>query len=155
MNWSEVFEYKKGELFWKIKIKKAKPGMVAGGRDSYGYRTTTYKCRTYKVHRIIWEIHFGEIPKNKVIDHINGRIENLRIANFKENNHNRKVSKRSKSGFKGVFPCHRNTPNKPWMALIMSNGKRFFIGAFKTKEEANEAYKAAAEKYHKSFSFKG
>lgn len=160
MNWSNIFEYKDGELLWKIKNKKAKPGMIAGDKDVYGYRRTTYKGKSYKVHRIIWEIHFGKIEKNKVIDHINGivydnRIENLRIANFKENNHNRRVSKRSKSGFKGVYPCHNNTPNKPWMASIMSNGKRFFIGAFKTKEEAHEAYKAAAKKHHKTFSFNG
>ena len=38
-------------------------------------------------HRVIWEHHFGEIPKGMIIHHINGdskdnRIENLQMVNF-------------------------------------------------------------------------
>lgn len=160
MNWSEIFEYKDGELFWKIKRKKARPGMIAGDKDAYGYRRTTYKYKCYKVHRIIWEMHFGPICGGLVIDHINGiigdnHIENLRLATVSQNTHNRKVSSRNLSGIKGVYPCEKNTPRKPWMASIMVHGKRIFLGAFKTKEEAGYSYAFAENKYYGSFSRTG
>jgi hypothetical protein len=62
------------------------------------------------------------------------------------------VSSRNFSGIKGVYPCEKNTPRKPWMASIMVHGKRIFLGAFKTKEEAGYSYASAEKKYYGDFS---
>lgn len=53
----------------------------------------TSKIGAKYLHRAVWEYYHGEIPKNRVIDHINrdrsdNRIENLRLATFKMNRQN-------------------------------------------------------------------
>lgn len=58
-------------------------------------------------HRVIWQMHFGEIPQDMVIDHINqnkkdNRIENLRLASKSQNALNSKISKNNKSGHKHI-----------------------------------------------------
>jgi len=40
----------------------------------------------------------------------------------------------------------------PFQANIKANGKRFYLGRFKTEEAAHEAYKAASLRYHGEFS---
>lgn len=86
----------------------------AGGRrtNSKGVpsqcRVTIGKSKIYSVHRIIWEMFYGDIQKGMVIDHINGdpwdnRIENLRMVTQKQNVQNAKKSKRNTSGTTRVY----------------------------------------------------
>jgi len=99
-------------------------------------------------------------PKGKVVDHINGdtldnRKENLRICTQGENTKNRRdKNKNNTSGLKGV--CLRKTKHKgkvyqTWVAQIGIDKKRVYLGSFKTKELAHEAYKEASKKYHKEY----
>lgn len=84
-----------------------------------------------------------------VVDHINrdkadNRISNLRICTTQENNMNRAVSKNNQSGIKGVSYCaNRNRPSK-YKASIGYDGKKIFLGYYRTKEEAEEVYKQKA-----------
>lgn len=76
------------------------------------------------VHRIAWALVTGEYPTLE-IDHINGdgtdnRWCNLRLATSSQNNQNRRISTRNKSGVKGVF---RVKNGKPWRVAIRANGK--------------------------------
>lgn len=57
---------------------------------------------------------------------------------------NQKLSKRNKSGVKGVF---WNTRRKVWQAYIGFQNKKIDLGNFKTLEEAAQARKEAEEKY--------
>jgi len=87
-----------------------------------------------KVHRLIWFIHYGELP-NFTIDHINGnrsdnRIVNLRDVTVQENNKNRK--KKST----GVF---FNKNRSKWQSYICSNNKTTYLGIFDKKEDAIKA----------------
>ena len=95
-------------------------------------------------------MHHGYLPT--MVDHINqvvedNRIENLRAADKHTNQYNT-PAKSSGCGLKGVrFDKSRNK----WMTSIRTKQKRIFLGRFKTAEEAHEAYKAAALKYHGEF----
>lgn len=75
------------------------------------------------MHRVVMGAHCGT-----QIDHINGdgldnRKQNLRFCDNAENQHNRHVSIRNTSGFKGVSLIKKT---KKWRAQILIRGKYFF-----------------------------
>lgn len=93
-----------------------------------------------------------DIPDGMQIDHINGdkldnRQANLRQCTNQQNGCNRGKTAKNTSGFKGVSPCEYGR----WQAGIRVNGKRLHLGHFLKKEDAAEAYKAAAIKLHGEF----
>lgn len=110
--------------------------------------------RQYQVHRIIWEMHNGEIPNGYFIDHINhnridNRIENLRLVTSGGNAKNRSRPNTNTSGVTGV---HWNKRLNKWHVQINHEGKRKHIGLFDSIEKAAEARKDAisAFGYHKN-----
>jgi hypothetical protein len=127
-----------------------KNGKSMDSLDFYGYTQVFYRGKTYKGHRLIWAIFFGEFPKGQ-IDHINGvrhdnRIENLRDVNQQQNLHNQKLPhKQNKSGYLGV--CW-NEKSKKWQAGISINRKTKYLGVFDNKEDAHKAYLEAKKIYH-------
>lgn len=110
MNYHDFFTYDERSpsgLLWKIGNSKRAVGEFVGHQKEGGYWVTSVNYRLVRVHRIIWEMHFGDIPDGAFIDHINGnpgdnRIQNLRLASSMENSWNSKVHKDSISGVKGV-----------------------------------------------------
>lgn len=147
MNWAELFTYdsKTGEIRNKVKRNaRSKEGAQVGWVNSEGYLVTTINQRKFRVHRIIWEMHHGQIPEGLEIDHINrnrrdNRIENLRLANRHEQNLN--LSRRqSDSGVTGVV---FNKKDERWQAQIGFKGKHIYLGQFLSKEMAVAARKQA------------
>lgn len=107
-----------------------------------GYNTNTGKI--ILLHRLI-----TNCPKDKVVDHANRnkvdcRKVNLRICTQLENNKNKSISKRNKSGVVGVSWHKRE--NK-WRAQITVDHKTIYLGDFTNKEEAIKA-RLQAEKKH-------
>ena len=147
-----LFEYKDGELFWKIDRArgKVKAGSQAGGVTSTGYRRVMIGYKEYPLHRIIFMIHHGHIPK--VIDHIDGnplnnRIENLREASAQTNQYNRKLSKNNTSGCKNVS---FNKKNKLWQVHVRS-AKKVHAWYVESLELAELVAHEARIKFHGDF----
>ena len=74
--------------------------------------------KTYRAHRVIWYMVYGEWPDR--IDHINGngldnRLCNLRNVDAVGNARNTGVSSRSKTGLLGV--CFRESSGRFRVAL--------------------------------------
>jgi hypothetical protein len=139
LNWEEYFYYKDGFLFWKETINnRSRKGKKAGHLHSSGYMHVQVDKKTYKVHRIIYEIFNGPIPEGYVIDHIdrnknNNIIENLRLATISQNLFNTSKTIKNSTGYKGVrYSSHY----EGYYAQIMVNGKQKHLGVFKTPEEA-------------------
>jgi hypothetical protein len=139
---NEIFVYDEGRLFWKISPHpRIKPGTEAGYYTS-GYIALELFKKVWKAHRIVWIMHYGEIPEGMLIDHKNGigtdnRISNLRLATRQENNRNSKKRKGSKSSYKGVSWHERQ---QKWNAVIQVDGVRHHIASFDNEEDAHKAY---------------
>lgn len=125
----------------------------AGSRDYLFIKTNIFidnSFKNIKLHRFILNINDPLI----CIDHIdrnplNNKKSNLRIANRIQNQRNMKVSKKNKSGYKGV--SWDKSRNK-WTARISFNNHYLYLGRFDTPEDAQEAYKKASLQYHGEFS---
>lgn len=149
---NELFEYKEGCLFWKVKLNR---NIVIGVRAGYVEKNTKRRrvrifTKNYYEQRLIYIYHYGDIPENLFVDHIdcnvkNNDISNLRLVTHHQNQCNHRLSKSNKSGLKGVSWDRKG---EKWMTSIKINRKSIYLGRYNTKEEAYEAYKEAALKYH-------
>lgn len=129
-----------------------------GYLNNIGYRQVFFKGQIYSVHRLVWAIHFGEEP-NGEIDHINGnradnRIENLRLATSSENNRNRRLSSRNKSGVKGVFRVKWAKSDR-WRVSVGHSHGQYYITHFKCFGEAVRHAKKMRASLHGEFANDG
>lgn len=154
--WSEILEYKNGELYWKIDIlagrgdgyirtpqgSKADTHLDADGRPYVSFGGASGKMGA---HRVIWEMFNGPIPEGMEVDHIkeiretggiaDNRIENLQLLSPAENKRKSCKIKRSnnKSDKVGV---HFDEEKGAWIAQAMVDGKKIWLGQYRTFEEA-------------------
>lgn len=143
INWNEVFEYKEGCLYWLKSRQGVTSGSKAGCTRKDGYVVVSYKDRSHLAHRIIYEMHYGDIPDGLSVDHINrissdNRIENLRAVTHQENHFNRKAKGCSYAKSKGK-----------WKSYIVIDNKYNHLGYYNTEEEAEKAYQEAKDEFHK------
>ena len=146
MNWNKIFIYNDGTLE-KIHSKRK-----VGSINSDSYIQVEYNNTTYMMHRIIYEMHYGEIPIGLQIDHfdrnpLNNKIENLRLATQSQNRTNSGAPSNSSTGIKGVH----KTPSGKYQARLGIDGIKLYIGLFDNKEEADEAVTFVRRKLHGEF----
>ena len=147
----EDFEYKDGELYWKKKGFSRTIGKKVGNFDKYGYLRMHYRYKTVFIHRLVFLMHHGYLPK--ILDHIDGnktnnKIENLREANLFQNSANSKIPKTNTTGVKGVSWRKRE---QRYFAVCRVNGKQHEIGRFQVLDDAAKAVKEFREKHHGEF----
>ena len=145
MKYKDMFSYEHetGNLIHLTNTTHRKVGEVAGSLDRYGYVIVSVKGRARKAHRVVWEMHHGEIPNKMQIDHINrcksdNRLVNLRLVSNSNNQRNRSVLLNNSSGRTGV----RKVRNS-YEARISVDGKYKHLGTFSTFEEACVARETA------------
>ena len=151
----ELFQYENGNFYWKVNKGTAKIGQKAN-RDGGKYNQIKFDGKRYWFHRIVFYYQYGYFPKT--VDHINGnkfdnRIENLREANYSENNSNRHISKRNITGIKNVF--WNNKKNK-WTVSVENKSKNLkFVKSFDDLELAELVAIEARNKIHGNFANHG
>ncbi|KUM31611.1 hypothetical protein AQ436_00275 [Arthrobacter sp. EpRS66] len=111
--------------------------------NGYGsIRADAPSRKSLKAHRVAYELHYGEIPKGMVIDHIcrnRACVEptHLRAVTHKQNAENQsRMNRNSKSGIRGVF---LNEKSNRWGAQVKHDGVNHWLGYFDTSEEADRA----------------
>lgn len=108
----ELFEYRDGGLFWKVKpAKQIAVGSKAGCKNSHGYCVVRADGVLYGAHRIIFLMHHGYLPD--YIDHadgnrLNNSIDNLREATASENCYNKSAQSNNTSGEKDAVDADGN-----------------------------------------------
>ena len=137
--------FKTGAL---VRLTGRASGKVAGNLDTYGHRQIKFQGKLYLAHRLIWLLVTGKNPIGE-IDHINGNKDDNRFSNLREATRSQNMANISPRGaFKGTT-FHKGSGK--WTARIRTPEKRYFLGYFNSQEQAHEAYKAAAAKYHGEF----
>ena len=132
----------------------ARRGRVADSVDvTTGYHRIKVDGASYGANRLAWLYMSGEWPADQV-DHRNtvrsdNRWDNLRAATGSQNKANGNRYSNNTSGIKGVSPSGRR--NKPWSAVITKDGFTRRLGRYVTKEEADAAYRHAANHLHGEF----
>jgi hypothetical protein len=141
INFNDYFLYKDGYLFWKNTKHGRSTTKPISNIDKSGYSRVRCNNNVYYCHRIIYEMHYGEILKNLQVDHIdrnksNNKIENLRLATKKENSRNK-----SSKGFTW------SKSSKKWVAQIRVDGTYHYLGLYKTEIDAHAAYLQARKQF--------
>jgi hypothetical protein len=150
-----IFSYDGTGLVRCITKGKAKSGAKAFQANPAGYKGFKVNGKLMLEHRLVWLYHFGEMPE--IIDHINqdktdNRVENLRIATHGENICNSKLSKRNKSGTKGITWAE---DRQKWRVQIRHLGRKQCLGDFDQLKDAQLMVAAARPVIHQQFASAG
>ena len=140
-------------LRWKIQHHGRAKDSVAGYINDRKYWIFRINGKTYKAHRVIFEMHFGKT--DSFIDHVDGdrsnnKLSNLRAATVAENAWNSRVRSDNCTGIKGLSLL----ANGRFRAQIKKAGvmhSAYFIN----KADATTWLNNLRKKLHGNFSNKG
>lgn len=143
---ARLFEYRDGILYWKekpsarVNIEDKVGTIKAKSSKCEGYWATRIKGVNLYNHTIVFFMCHGYVPKT--ISFKNGNTLDYSIENIVERSRSEliqkgKLRKDNTSGYKGVSYSKRDNN---WIAYIGKDNKRYLLGLFDTKEEANVAY---------------
>jgi hypothetical protein len=138
-------------LVWIKSYACIKANDMAGSINTNGYYQVRIKGRLYLTHRIIYYLLNDQDPGDKVIDHINGKDNNIEIrcATYSQNNlYAKPQSRQTTSKYKGV-----NWDRNKWVARITYKGIVYNLGRFNNELEAAEAYDRKARELDPEFTF--
>lgn len=107
-----------------------------------GYFATMIAGKKTRLHKLVAGAGADHIDRNK----LNNRRGNLRAATVTQNNQNRGRLSSNTTGYKGV-----SKDRLRFAAVIEANGKRKYLGSFRSALAAAEAYDRAALALHGEF----
>jgi hypothetical protein len=148
-DYEELSKYK-----WHAARVYNREGFYAQRRASVSERTC--QPSTIMMHRVVLERMTGEkLSARQQIDHkdhdgLNNTRENLRLATPHLNQGNQRRRKDNTSLYKGVT---WRSANQKWIAKIKQDGKRHYLGSFKSPEDAARAYDFHARQVFGEYAF--
>lgn len=140
------YEPETGLVYWLKQKPKVPRSLIAGSKKPDGSIKIGLAGKRYLAHRIAWVLMTGRTAP-ELIDHINGdpgdnRWANLRCADQVSNQAN---LKQAPKGVTQRGPCR-------FEANIRINGRKHYLGIFRSVVEAATAYANAHIKAHGEFS---
>ena len=147
----ELFDYDPETGVFVRKLSRGGKAMLGAAVGNYaggGYLKVSICKRNEYLHRLAWLFIYGSSPVG-VIDHINGKKDDNRIANLRdisrsENQHNMPSRINCWTGHPGVS---WSTSANKWRARITVQYREINLGVFSTMADAIKA-RAAAKKIH-------
>lgn len=143
-----------GIFIWLVKkgpvVIGRRAGTVLPGHSST-YRRIKIGPKKYLEHRLAFLYMTGKMPV--FVDHCNSdgtdnRWSNLRESTAGQNAANRSLMKKRQGQLKGA---HWHQGSRTWRSEITFQGKRHYLGTFRTAEEAAQAYASKAQEFHGTF----
>lgn len=103
--------------------------------------------------RLVWVMHYGDIPEGMVVDHkdrnrTNNRLENLRLATNRDNTAN---AKRHEDIYTSKYKGVQRDKWGRWVSSIQTDRVTTVIGLYDNEEAAAYAYNLEAEKRYGEF----
>ena len=105
-------------------------------------------AKTFETHKLVAVAFLGHKPNGykEVVDHIdqnprNNHVSNLRLVTTRQNT---SIHKHNKTGYRGVT---LDKKSGRYMARILINGKRKYLGFFNTPKEASDSYEKALREH--------
>ena len=148
----DLFDYKDGALYWKVRAaKNVFAGDRAGFMQGNGYHGVVVNHKIHALHRVIFLHQHGFLPE--VVDHIDGNIlnntvENLRAATRAKNGANQRISAANTSGVKNVSWCK---VARKWTVMVQKNGVQHYFGRYEDLGAAALVAKQARIDLHQIF----
>ena len=142
-----MFDPKLLERYWAKVQKTDTCWLWTAARDTGGYGRFSEHGVLTGAHQFSYKLHTGPLDSALVIDHM-CHVKNcvnpahLRQVTQKVNVEAQGMSRRNKSGFRGV---HWNKVNRKWVAMISHHNKTYNLGSFDNLEEAAQVAKAKRE----------
>ena len=124
-------------------------GIEMKQHDIDGYMCVKFRVnneiKNYRVHRLVYSAFKGRIIDNLVIDHIDGNKKNNNIENLRQlpNRENCNLGIQEKRNDKLPRGVRRFNKDNMFGAEIGIEKERYYLGTFKTPEEASDAYQSA------------
>lgn len=145
------YEPETGFLYWIKSGRGRNLNTPIGSYDKQGYLKFNYDKQTFRVHRVIWFLIYGNLPKT--IDHENehkadNRLSNLRVADHSTNGANRGKQNNNTSGYKGVGFSKRD---KTWLVQIKCKDTYYSKHGFHSPEDAARHYDKMAKVFFGDF----
>lgn len=128
--------------FWSKTNKAHDCWNWTGAPNNDGYGRLKVHGRNILAHRFSWEMHgLGKLGAAQLDHRCLNRMcvnpEHLRIATPKQNNENKAgAQSRNPLGVRGVT---RTRNGRPYKALVVHNGERYYLGRFDTLDAADQA----------------
>ena len=134
---------------WSSTMQGRRKDKVAAIRGTHTTKDGQHIRKSYLMHRQIMGFPEGMVVDHKDGNPSNNRCTNLRICTQGQNALNNRTAKHgSVSGHKGIY-WHKT--GKKWCAEVTYNKKRYYLGLFKNKLDAVEAYNKKAKELHGAF----
>lgn len=145
--WKQITDYPNYSISSFGNVKNMTTGKILKNNiNTYGYlRVGLYKndkAKTFLITRLVGEHFLNNFDPLLDIDHIdrnkqNNNINNLRSVSRSDNLRNRNKFGGCTSKYKGVYFYKQKCK---WVAQVINNGKRKYLGCFDNEEEASKKY---------------
>jgi len=160
---NELFEYRDGDLYWKIDIYSGKnykrcnikTGDKVGCLEQNGkgiyYKVFSYGGKQYKTSRVIFLMFNGYLPEKVIYkdgNTLNTKVENLLEANSSQIFYRKIEYLHNKTGYRGVS---FNNKKDKYRVFFRKNNERIYLGTYSTIEEANKVYLELKKRYYGEF----
>jgi len=137
--------YKVSNLGNITKFGKIKKSTRIGNKYKSIYLTNNKERKSLSIHTLVAMLFLNHIPGgyDKVVDHINGNIQDNRVINLQIISQRENVIKNkfNKHNYIGAHKVSKNT----YQSRITINKKRIHLGSYKTPKEAFDIYQLAVQ----------
>ena len=138
--WRVNVQHRKPAMALLEKLREETPFKLCGTHTGSKYYITTINGISKENHRWLWELFKGPIPEGNQIDHVDNkhtnhldnRLDNLRLVTISQQRQNRSLTNNT-SGYPGVY---QHGVRQEWRASIRIPGGKRPEKAFKTKDQA-------------------